>query len=147
MLTHRPSKIRMSLFLHQIWRNVSLHQCLSNGCSAVNGCRQNESLIKTSQHSSPSVNIWRRQKKRIQRLTLNHCFWLNYEFIIHNSSSSEEVFWSESGEKSADQEAFTRQNSSKHICGCILMREMTGDALFHWRKCYYGLWTSILKTS
>ncbi len=26
-----------------------------------NGCRQNESLIKTSQHSSPSGNIWRRQ--------------------------------------------------------------------------------------
>ncbi len=25
------------------WINVSLHQCLSNGCSAVNGCRQNES--------------------------------------------------------------------------------------------------------
>ncbi len=38
----------LGLFLHQIWRNVSLHQCLSNGCSAVNGCRQNESLIKTS---------------------------------------------------------------------------------------------------
>ncbi len=29
--------------------------CLSNGCSAVNGCRQSESLIKTSQHSSPSA--------------------------------------------------------------------------------------------
>ncbi len=29
--------------------SLSLHQCLSNGCSAVNGCRQNESLIKTSQ--------------------------------------------------------------------------------------------------
>ncbi len=41
--------------------------CLSNGCSAVNGCRQNESLMKTSQHSSPSVTIWRRQKmKQIQ---------------------------------------------------------------------------------
>uniref|UniRef100_A0A8C1NNT7 Pyrroline-5-carboxylate reductase catalytic N-terminal domain-containing protein n=1 Tax=Cyprinus carpio TaxID=7962 RepID=A0A8C1NNT7_CYPCA len=28
-----------------VWvcRNVALHQCLSNGCSAVNGCRQNES--------------------------------------------------------------------------------------------------------
>ncbi len=39
----QASKIRMSLFLHQVWRNVSLHQCLSNGCSAVNGCRQNES--------------------------------------------------------------------------------------------------------
>ncbi len=34
----------MSLSLHQIWRNVALHHCLSNGCSAVNGCRQNESL-------------------------------------------------------------------------------------------------------
>ncbi len=55
-----------SLFLHQIWRNVALHHLLSNGCSAVNGCHQNESLIKTSQynphHSSPPVNIWRRQK-------------------------------------------------------------------------------------
>ncbi len=27
----------------QILRNVALHQCLSNGSSAVNGCRQNES--------------------------------------------------------------------------------------------------------
>ncbi len=43
VLTLRSSEIRMSLFLHQIWRNVSLHHCLSNGCSAVNGCRQNES--------------------------------------------------------------------------------------------------------
>ncbi len=43
------SKISMSVFLHQVCRSVSLHQCLSNGCSAVNGCRQNESLIKTSQ--------------------------------------------------------------------------------------------------
>ncbi len=55
------------------------------------------------------------------------------------------MFWSESGEKSAsDQAAFTRQNSSKLICGWILMRETTGDALFHWRKRYYGLWTHIL---
>ncbi len=28
---------------NQILRNVALHQCLTNGCSAVNGCRQNES--------------------------------------------------------------------------------------------------------
>ncbi len=47
-----PSRpFEMSLFLHQVWRNVSLHQCLSNGCSAVNGCRQNECLIKTSLQS------------------------------------------------------------------------------------------------
>ncbi len=27
----------------QIWRNVALHLLLTNGSSAVNGCRQNES--------------------------------------------------------------------------------------------------------
>ncbi len=27
----------------QIWRNVALHHLLTNGSSAVNGCRQNES--------------------------------------------------------------------------------------------------------
>ncbi len=68
--------------------------------------------------------------------------------IYNNASSSEKVFWSESGEKSAsDQALFTRQNSSKQICGWILMWETTGDALFHWRKSYYGLWTFSYKTS
>ncbi len=34
----------------QIWRNVALHDLLTNESSAVNGCRQNdEQLIKTSQ--------------------------------------------------------------------------------------------------
>ncbi len=42
-LTLRLSKMLMSLFLHQIWRNVTFHHLFSNGCSAVNGCRQNES--------------------------------------------------------------------------------------------------------
>ncbi len=36
-----------------------------NGCAAPNGCRQNKSLIKTSHHSSPSVNIWRRQNLKL----------------------------------------------------------------------------------
>ncbi len=35
-------------------------------------------------------------------------------------------------------------NSSKQICGCILMGETTGDGLCHWRKCYYGSCTLIL---
>ncbi len=38
-----------------------------------------------------------------------------------------------------DQAPFTRQNSSKQICGWILMWETTADGLFHWRKHYYGL--------
>ncbi len=33
---------------------------------------------------------------------------------------------------------------SKQICGWILIWEKTGDGLFHWRKCYYGLWTHSL---
>ncbi len=37
----------------QIWRNVELLHLLSNESSAVNGCRQNESL----HDSSPSVNV------------------------------------------------------------------------------------------
>ncbi len=44
-----------------------------------------------------------------------------------------------------DQAAFTTvQNSSKQICGWIWMWEKTRDGLFHWRKRYYELWTSIL---
>ncbi len=37
--------------LEQIWRNLALRHLLTNGCFAVNGCRQNESpqLKKTSQ--------------------------------------------------------------------------------------------------
>ncbi len=41
---------------------VEMCFCMSVSAMEVNGCRQHESLIKTSQHSSPSVNIWRRQK-------------------------------------------------------------------------------------
>ncbi len=29
-------------FVLEIWRNLALHHLLTNGCSAVNGCRQNE---------------------------------------------------------------------------------------------------------
>ncbi len=60
----------------------------------------------------------------------------------------EKVVWSESGEKSAQikhrLQAKTVQNSSKQMCGWILMWETTGDGLFHWRKRFYGLWTRIL---
>ncbi len=55
---------------------------------------------------------------------------------------------SESAEESAQikhrLQAKTVQNSSKQLCGWILMWETTGDGLFHWRKHYYGLWTQIL---
>ncbi len=44
--------------------------------------------------------------------------------IIHNNSCTEKVFCSESGEKSAsDQAPYTSQNSSQQICGWILVRD------------------------
>ncbi len=47
---------------------------------------------------------------------------------------------SESREKSAQiihcSQAKTVQNSSKQICGWILMSERTAGGLFHWRKGY-----------
>ncbi len=51
----------------QICRNFTLHHLLTNVYSEVNGCRQNEPPIKTSQksinnphNSSPSINIVKR---------------------------------------------------------------------------------------
>ncbi len=41
-----------------------VEMCLSNGCSAVNGCRQNKNI--TIIHSTPSVIIWRRNKSSIK---------------------------------------------------------------------------------
>ncbi len=50
--------------VEQICRNLALYHLLTSGCSVVNGCRQNDSPIKTSQQSitnpqesSPSINV------------------------------------------------------------------------------------------
>ncbi len=47
-------------FTEHIWRNVALHNLPSNGFSAVNGCRQNESkqLIKTSEIYIYTYKFW-----------------------------------------------------------------------------------------
>ncbi len=60
-----------------------------------------KNIHSTTVHQLSSGEDKRNESSIKTFLTLNHCFWLNYEFIIHNSSSSEEVFWSESGETSA----------------------------------------------
>ncbi len=81
-------------------------------------------------------------------LTSNHCFWPKYESIIHNTSSSEKVFWSESGEKSAQIKHRLQAKTvlNKYVCEFWCERQQEMD-LFHWRKCYYGLWTHILARS
>ncbi len=59
IVTGHQSMQDVDEFVHQIYiRNVSFHHLLSNGCSAVNGCRQNDRSncwLKTSQviHITP----------------------------------------------------------------------------------------------
>ncbi len=64
--------------------------------------------------------------------------------IHNNTSSSEKVFWSESGEKSAlikqRLQDKTVQNGSKQICGWILMNRRCSCSL----KEVLLLWTRIL---
>ncbi len=57
-------------WLEQIWGNVAFHHLLSNGSSAVNGCRQNKSpnsWLKhhnNPHHSSPAIHVLWGQKLR-----------------------------------------------------------------------------------
>ncbi len=42
--------------LEQVWRNAALHHLLTSGCSAVNGCRQNESPNSWyKHHTNPNL--------------------------------------------------------------------------------------------
>ncbi len=57
------------------------------------------------------------------------------------------LFWIRR-EMCTDQASFTSKNSPKQLTnvgGCWSKGQ--GDGLFHWRKCYYGLWTHILARS
>ncbi len=76
----------------------------------------------------------------------NHCFQRKYESSIYNIAfSSENIISAESGEKYAQ----IKQKQSKAVlikCQWILMWE-DNRQLFHWRRRYYGLWTSIFISS
>ncbi len=117
-----------------------------NGCSAVNGCRQNESQwmlcsewvpsewesdknITIIIHTTPSVNIWRRQKlrtrKKIKTSPLLRCFnfrpLLKYESFVHNSAFASEkqscLIWIRR-EIRTNQAVFTSQNQFVAGFGC-----------------------------
>ncbi len=49
----RPSKMQLRLFLHQ---KCNLYHLLINGCSAVNGCRQNENPNSWYKHHQQVIN-------------------------------------------------------------------------------------------
>ncbi len=63
----------------QIWRNVSLNLLLINGCSAVNGCHQNESPNSWLKHhnnpqviSSPSDNVLWSEKLHVCKKQIHY---------------------------------------------------------------------------
>ncbi len=87
----------------QIWRNVAIHHLLTNGSSAVNGCRQNESPNSWEKHhdnpqlihttpvhqltscdSKSRMFAWTNSSRFL--LTSNHCFQLKYKFSIYNEA-------------------------------------------------------------
>ncbi len=111
-------------------------------CKCVQNTKKCNRTLKTKSLWSKKLCVCKKQIHHLGVLTSNRCIW---SFPLMLISSSKKVFWSESGEKSAQikhrLQAKTVQNSSKQICGWVLMQETTGDGLFHWRKCYYGLRT------
>ncbi len=46
-----------------------------------------------------------------------------------------------------DQAQLTHKNSQNKYVGRFCYERTTGDRLFHWKKRYYGLWTSFLPNS
>ncbi len=124
--------------LGQIWINLALNDLLTSGSSAVNGCRQNESSnswLKRNNNPqvihTPPVHqltsceakgcMFVRNKSIIKDiLTSNRCFWLKW--VHNNTSSRSHLIWIRR-EICTDQAQFTSKNSSKQICGWILIWE------------------------
>ncbi len=63
----------------QSWRKLSLHNLLTNGSSAVNGCRQNESFAETAQNNIQLIHTTPVQKQRNQSIKMfltSKCYFL-----------------------------------------------------------------------
>ncbi len=120
---------------HPIWRNVALHHLLSNGCSAVNGCRQNERSKSISTiHTTPVHQITSGEakscifsKKQIFHYDIFKLkpLLLTKIHTIHNIAFSREKGCLTSGDTYTHIKNFlqakTVQTSFKRICGWILM--------------------------
>ncbi len=83
----------------------------------MNGCRQNESLIKTSQHSSHQLSSEAETNPALRCFFFKALLLSSLRVKIQTHISLE-LFWSEQM--------------------YLLIQTRT---LYHWRKSYYGLWT------
>ncbi len=122
----------MSLFLHQVCRNVSLHQCLSNGCSAVNGCRQNESQWmlcsewvpsewESDKNTSPEDESCMFVRQNPSLRDFNFTLLLQAEMLLN-------LF--ETGEKSSS--VYKTKQSNTALNKCVGWQEET-DFTFHFK--------------
>ncbi len=103
----------------------------------MNGCRQNE-----------SPNIWLKHSNNPQVIHTTPGHQLTYFEVKSYVFVRNKYISSASEEKHAVYkhclEAKVVQSSSKQIRWSILMWEDNRGWTFFWRKCYFGLWTSIL---
>ncbi len=157
----------MSLFLHQIRRSVAFHHLLSNGSSAVNGCRQNESPNSwwkhhnnpqvLPHHSSPSVNILWSEKLCACKKTNQSLRYFNIKPVLLASPLSIILFFfsmKKLSHLSQERNIYRSSTACKskkpktalNICWWISMCEESEDQkemdLFHWRN-HYVIWTYI----
>ncbi len=122
----------------QIWRNLALHQLLTNGSSAVNGCRQNENVLW-----SEKLHVCKKQKTNpsLRRFEL--------QTVASNFQSS--AFLQERNMHRIFKPLHAKQSKTVicHYITTVINKYFSGfwcermDGLFQWRKFYYGLWTGI----
>ncbi len=87
-----------------IGKDLAFRHLLTNGSSAVNGCRQNESPNSCIKHysnphnSNPSIyvlwseklHVCKKQTHHLDVLTSNCHFWPKYQSVIYNNASFRE---------------------------------------------------------
>ncbi len=137
MFTLSSSEIRMSLFLHQVCRNVSLHQCLSNGSEWVPSEWESDKNI-TIIHSTPVHQLTSGEDKSWNKSIIKSFLTSNlkYKSIIHNKHIHKNIL----------------PKSNSWLTGVVWLHfcksdEETNSCLedeYIYRKCYF-LWTVPLR--
>ncbi len=106
-------------------------------------------LITSNPHrSGPSGNVLLREKLCVCRTKIHRRDVFNFKLLIpakiwvlYALQWSSHLVWI----RREIWTPFIIENSPKQICGWILMWKDNRRWTFHWRKCYYGLWSEGLK--
>ncbi len=138
----------------QIWRNVALHHLLTNGSSAVNGCRQNESPNSWLKHrNNPQVihnqfMSWEVQRSEDEKCNAA-CVWetntpLQTSFT-HNIAFSSKKWFCLNQERNRHRPKEPKTVLNKNLGGTqdgLFQIEWITCGLLWW--CFYHLFELIL---